>query len=229
MLVWLRYCSGGLGLDDLYNSVYTTYKNGKLPADATFGVSLKSAGMLNLAGSVQIDKLLEDIQAAILAERSGLHEGDLIDMLIKQLRLPFPSSVLAGPVLENISKALIDPNQMRVLASELEKSECHCGACGHRFVGGEVSTTSIAGGRVTLLCTLCSPPQTVRCPTCGETILYELLLKRTNHSNCNFHKSSKRTSKLDKLLPKVAFDLEAAPPMDVEYIAKILDDDDDGV
>lgn len=144
--------------DNLANRVYTT-------GDAVLGGDYDMdppATMQDTIGTLQ--KVLNDI------DKGKVKDGDLIDVIVKTLQLPYARSAISGKALSDIRKALLLPSEMAGLTA-LKQRELSCLSCGHKFVDGEMTTVTQMdnGVNVGLWCTNCSRPKYVACSKCEES------------------------------------------------------------
>lgn len=119
-------------------------------------------------------------------------EGNLIDLVVKTLKLPHAKNILAGSNINRLRDAIL-LNDEQVELREILRRELSCMRCGHTFRSGEMSTVFHSeGGGVEVYCTNCVIPEVVTCdkPGCNVTIGldsgFEKRLKKLK-STCDCH------------------------------------------
>lgn len=193
LLVWLRFHVKG-DLKTVYTQINQHYKAQALPPEVANGLRYAQVGHLD--SHMETDNLIENLGKMIVSERnSGLHEGDLIDLIIKQMNLPFVGNALNGAVLKVIAKALIDPSEMANLKALLEKRELACNACGRVFQPKESAVVSNDGYMNMLYCSICLLPASTRCKHCGDSVPHFSAYTNNMGDSCDFHKKKAEVKK----------------------------------
>lgn len=146
----------------------------------------------------QIDGLIQLFSKFITRKRSKSEstEGDLIDLIVKTLQLPFTAAVLAGRTLNNLRKALLLPEELTGLTSRLVKQEKCCMSCGKDFEPGEAMIyyePSDSNSTSTIMCFACSKPEMVKCGNCKESVPFGDVYATKRSKGCENHKK-KETS-----------------------------------
>jgi hypothetical protein len=193
-------------MKDIYNQVYQGYKSGRIPNS----IALENAGIMNLEPSIDIGDMFENLDMALTAKRNNLHEGDLIDLLIKTIRAPFPGSILASEQLNTLSKAILNPNELQNLAAQLEKGEAHCCLCSRKLDAGHgvALLRDEITKRMVVYCNICYEPTRASCPQCGDSVRFTHIYKKQCIENCEYHKPKKG---LKRKLEPIVVDIEANP------------------
>lgn len=97
---------------------------------------------------------------------AGGEDGDLIDTIVRILKLSFPGNRMNTSALLALRESLLRPDELAKLAGR--EYPLICGTCEHVFVDGEMMTVggyeSRSGKMARVLyCAVCSPPTSIRC------------------------------------------------------------------
>lgn len=119
-------------------------------------------------GNLAFDPLDEmgKVMSSLLASKKKL-SSDLIDSLVGAVSGPYSRNALSGPMLTAMRKALLLPDEVAGLTARLRKKELACAHCGHEYVLGEAVGIYIERDTVSVLCSTCYFPYSMRCRTCS--------------------------------------------------------------
>lgn len=93
-----------------------------------------------------------------LTTTEKVDDGELIDLIVTTLQLPFSRNILAGPALHSLRQAILLPTELAGLRTRLQAQETSCGHCGQEVVNGELVTMVREGGGLnSVWCQRCAP------------------------------------------------------------------------
>lgn len=104
-------------------------------------------------------------------EKGKPKDGDLIDLIVKALQLPYSRGAFTARMLADLRKVLLLPSEMAGLGG-LKQREMQCVGCSHQFVKDEMATFHTVDQEVNIgfWCTNCMRPKQVACRVCGESL-----------------------------------------------------------
>lgn len=118
-------------------------------------------------GVRSISPVIEDLCESALRSTSSTGGGDLMDEVVKILKLPYGQNVVSGKMMEALRKAILIPEEIAAFSQKVKANELPCVGCGHEFHHQEVATISRVGGTATIYCLSCLEPEYVSCRTCA--------------------------------------------------------------
>ena len=122
--------------------------------------------ILSRTGQVDMQKILPDVLAVLNNDlrNSADGEGDLINVIVDNLRLPYARNYLSGSNLERLRAQLLLPQERSEFKRVTQKREMSCTQCGHEFLMGELSTYTDDG----FVCSNCFTPSMMACRSCTD-------------------------------------------------------------
>lgn len=145
------------------NRIRRTLPGEKEEYSVAITTALKSAYEYS-RGEDELGPVVLDIAKMLNNERfQGDADRDLIDIIVNTLQLPYPRNLLGGKTLEQLSRAILLPEELGKLTSRLKEREMSCGNCGKELHVGESVTIQGEGKSRSLMCTVCYTPELFAC------------------------------------------------------------------
>lgn len=124
--------------------------------------------ILNRTTMVDMDKILPELHTLLLneAHRSQFEtEGDMINLIVNELKLPYFRNHLSGNNLDRLRHQLLLPQERAEFQRLMANKEMACVQCGHQFNNGEMSTYTEEG----FVCSNCYTPNQMGCKHCEQS------------------------------------------------------------
>jgi hypothetical protein len=109
-----------------------------------------------------IDEMIDQIADQLETCEEAVNDRDLIDTMVRILQLPYARSILSGNTLQMLRAAILLPDELIALKSQL-KENMSCIGCGHKLLHGEMAIYSHQGegSNHGFLCSRCQKPSFV--------------------------------------------------------------------
>lgn len=133
---------------------------------------LDEGGLANLLDHTQqemteVNSLKDEIRELYEQLSKPRVDLDLIDTIVSLLNLPYGTNQISHQTIDNLRKAILNPEELAALKKDLAKQEMHCSNCQRLFGNGEMLTSAIGqGGRIYLYCAACKVPEFRTCDHC---------------------------------------------------------------
>jgi len=206
----MRY-SGGISLNDVYKDIYKRSRNGQFDGEK-FGKLLKVIRLEDGAPSHTDYEIIDSIIEKL--EDNGRTEGDLIDLLISALKMPFCGNLMAGKTMDKIKKSLMLPSELVGLEAHLKAQEKGCLGCGNPFVENEaVVYYKTPEGSNVIYCMRCATPHWAACQECQQKAPFAERFASKKYKDCSSHngaRESKAKSELQAMLEAQALHAQMA-------------------
>lgn len=134
----------------------------------------------------ELKEMIEEIERQM--EQREVGDGEMIDLIVNTLQLPFARNTLSGVAIEHLRQAILLPQELAGLRHRLQTQETACGRCGRELGNGEIGVLlREGGGRNVIRCVRCLDGLliSVACPKCeGGTTISPKLLKALRGVAC---------------------------------------------
>lgn len=203
-LVWYQQYQGPKRMRDVYEELWLWYRG--LPISertSKLGMALLGADLENRRPTFEINELIDLIVGS--SSRGEGYEGDLLDLLSEELRLPMGVASLQGKSLKRICKAIQTTDDLKEVAEAI-KQENTCRQCLRTIEDFEAIVLVREDDRRVPMCSACVNLEKAKCPLCGDTISFVERFNPKRIRNCDFHK--KKEEKVEVHDPA-----QAAPPV----------------